>query len=245
MRIVAINLVAELKKHPYGAAVVAVFGVILILMLRKGSSGTAASSGATYNSQELQLQAALAAQQSQAGAQTQAAQIAANAQTQQVNAAASVQNTQTEAQLIAALAQNQTNAQGQQLSADVLNNQLHSETIVAQSQTEAALDALLNTNDTQLKAYTQQIQYQTAVQQSNVALAAQLAPTLQHLGIGENYNNEILGLFGAATGSPGVAVSGINASSNVLQTNSTASASKFNSLVNGLSSSLNSILASL
>jgi hypothetical protein len=62
------------------------------------------------------------------------------------------------------------------------------------------------------------IDSQTAQQKAALDALPSITSKFQHLGIGENYNNELIAAFGAATGQSNVAVSGINSTSAVVNT---------------------------
>lgn len=101
------NIDDVLHKHPYliGGGVL---GLIVLFILMRGKSQPAVSGATALDEQNLQLQAALQNQANQQNGQIQAAQIAANAQTSQIAAQYNSSVNSTDAALIAALAQNQT-----------------------------------------------------------------------------------------------------------------------------------------
>jgi len=123
------RIIDYIKKNPIPAAVIGAVGLLILYMLLRGKSAPNTGSGnlAAFTLQEQQLQAGSAAQANATQAQLQAQQNQLVAQQNQVNAQADVAKSSTYAQLIAALAQNQTNAKANQLGADVYNNQIHSE----------------------------------------------------------------------------------------------------------------------
>lgn len=245
----------EIKKHPYliGGATLAAAFLLYLLLSRGSSSGSSAQSGvgsvAAIDAQNNQLEAAASVQNSQTQAQVQAAQLQANAQTAQVNAAADAQNTQTDAQLIAALAQNQTNAQANTVAGEVTNNQNSLEAGVLTSEYADELAALTNTNQTQLDAYTAGVNGAVASQQITAQQnATDINAVLGKLKLGGStlaYNTSIDEALAEIEGESGAAVAasesqvGINNSDNSLEN------ANNQTIANGLSNSLKTLLAAL
>jgi hypothetical protein len=115
---VTIGIGATIKHHPYAAAGIAVGGLFLLLVLMRSSGGTVQDNSASTlqtiaaaNAQQSQLAAQVGAQQSAIASTNYQANLAAQVQNNQVVAASSAATYQTDAQLIAALAANQTQQQ--------------------------------------------------------------------------------------------------------------------------------------
>ncbi len=208
------------KKHPAMAAALGIglFAVFYLLLKSKGSSQAAQSPVAglaQYTLQEQQLQSAAGLQNAQLQAQLQAQQGQVGLQTAQINAGLNAQNTQTEAQLIAALAQNQTQAQANSLSAEVTNNQYSTEAGVINNQTNAQL-AALNTQAGLYQDYintsgslaAQQLQHQYALNQSVIQNIGQVGGSQNRVSLLESASGNIPGSITAETGATASAVSG-------------------------------------
>ena len=113
-----IGIGATIKHHPYAAAGIAVGGLFLLLVLMRSSGGAVQDNSASTlqtiaaaNAQQSQLAAQVGAQQSAIASTNYQANLAAQVQNNQVVAASSAATYQTDAQLIAALAANQTQQQ--------------------------------------------------------------------------------------------------------------------------------------
>jgi hypothetical protein len=113
-----IGIGATIKHHPYAAAGIAVGGLFLLLVLMRSSGGAVQDNSASTlqtiaaaNAQQSQLAAQVGAQQSAIASTNYQANLAAQVQNNQVVAAGNAATYQTDAQLIAALAANQTQQQ--------------------------------------------------------------------------------------------------------------------------------------
>ncbi len=116
-----IGIGATIKHHPYAAAGIAVGGLFLLLVLMRSSGGAVQDNSASTlqtiaaaNAQQSQLAAQVGAQQSAIASTNYQANLAAQVQNNQVVAAGNAATYQTDAQLIAALAANQTQQQATQ-----------------------------------------------------------------------------------------------------------------------------------
>jgi hypothetical protein len=253
------------KRHPYltGIGAVAVFVVVYLIKANSASSNSATTTSATGTTaadlQLAQLQAAQSSQQLQAQVQLQTVAAQAGVQSQQISASQEVTDNQTAAQLAAIQAQvtGQTTlgvaqVQGQdsqaQTYAGIIESQYQSQT----DQHQATVDYLNNlTNaqagvaiegiDANAAIQSQAITAQSTEQAAALAQVPALASQFQHLGTGENYNNELIGLLGTATGQSSVGSTAVNASSNeVAATTSSAS-----SVINSIGNAAGGVLATL
>jgi hypothetical protein len=246
---------AYIKEHPVEIGGVALVGAfVLYLILRGSGSSSQSSSGigavAAADEQEQQLQAASDVQDNQTAAAAQAANLQATVQNNQTVAAANAQNEQTDASLVAALAQNQTNAQQYELSAEVTNNTNSLEANVMNSQNQDELSALENNNSTQLSGLNDELGNQLSL--------AQIQQQLTGQGLTESYNlaqnaaedtseevNTLLPQLGTHTGDysqtiasliEGIEAPGSGGSEAALgAVNENVGAVNFSTLVNGIS----------
>ena len=214
------NFAEYFKKHTaiVIAAALGLFVEFYLLIKRSQGSSAAANPAAglaAYTLQEQQLQQAGGLQSAQLQAQYATQQLQANLQGQQVNASLSAQNTQTEAQLIAALAQNQTQAQANKLSAEVTNNQYSTEAGVVNNQTNAQLTAL----ETQAGLYTnymniagtlakQQAANNYALNRSVIANIGNVGGSQNRVSLLESASGNVPGSIAAESGATASAVSG-------------------------------------
>jgi hypothetical protein len=203
--VMAFQLFAEMKAHPYTTGAIGLVGVFVLYELMKGGSSGASQTGnqaqaaaqlaaqqQAMSLQEQQLQQAGSLQAQQTNAQLQASYASAQAANNQNIASVQAQYNQTDAALIAALATNQTQQQGQAIQGTVLNNQLSAE-----------LAATENNNATNLAAYSGTLGYQTGIAQLQAALTGQSITAQTQLAsqqLQNNYNlsNQTLNMVGQA-----------------------------------------------
>jgi hypothetical protein len=222
------------KKHPYlfGGGALVLF--VLIIMSRKSAGGSSSGGSGATDLQMAQLSAAANAQNNQAQVALTTAQLQAQVQSQSIDASKTVELAKTDAQLAAINAQvegqtaiysKQADAQTAQAEtyASIIKDQYQSQvdihgqtTDYLNNLTQAQRDVALTQIDDSTYIQGKAIDASTILNQQNLDAASKIGDTFQHLGIGENYNNERIALFGAATGQSNVAVSGINSTSAVV-----------------------------
>jgi roadblock/LC7 domain-containing protein len=245
------------KRHPYMTGIGAV-GVFLLIFLSRKSGGASSSGGSSGTDLQLaQLQAAANAQNNQAQVAVTTAQLQAQVQSQAITASQDVQNNQTSAQLAAIEAQTQaqTAIYSKQADAQTAQAETYASIIKGQYQSQVdihgqTVDYLNNLTNQQAAVASQQIDAATYIQgkaidaqQTNLQTVKDLIPDFQHLGIGENYNNEIIGLVGAVTGQSNVATSGINSTSAVVANNNTVNSAS--SIIGSIGNAATGVLAGL
>jgi hypothetical protein len=251
----ASELMEDMKKHKIAVGLVAMVGLfVLYLLMRSGSSSSSAQSSplntiAAADAQEAQIEAASQAAADQNNAQVQTANLQANAVNNQTIGQVEASYNQTDASLIAALAQNQTTQQANSETAGINNNEINASLAATENTNQTNLEGLESTNN-----YADNLaQLQASLYSQGLTDSTQLATT--QLNNQFNLNNQVVGLVGQAglnhgttsleenltailaeaTGNTNIGVAAENSVGAAQVSSNYATASTLNTLINGIS----------